>query len=178
MKDPTTPESNGAFPVEDTSELRVRASDHIKAAGPEGAAELATALFEKFLSGNAPPPPPPPVDIKPRVNNWWIRLAVGAVITSASAFAAYQVTEARSVSNQDSIKRHESLPSHPAAQEEFRLIKVDISKIAGEVGKIENISKGIDTLKREAQTHEKTRLEEKVKALERENRRLERGVTR
>ena len=176
MKDPTTPDSNGAFPVEDTAELRVRASDHIKAAGPEGVAELATALFEKFLSGNAPPPPPqPPADIKPRVSQWWVRAAVGAVITAASAFTAYQVTVAKSVSNEEAIKRHENLPSHPAAQEEFRLIKVDISKIATEVGKIEDISKGIDTLKREAQTHEKTRLEEKVKALERENRRLERG---
>ena len=161
--------TNGeSFPRAETDELRQRASAH--GSSDETTQELVAAIFEHF----AKPPPPPPADIKPRVSNWWIRAAVGAVITAASGFTAYQITEARSVSNQKAIQAHEDLPIHPAAGEEVRLIQVDIGKIKTEVDKIDAVAAGVESLKKEAQTDKQTRLEEKVKSLERENRRLAR----
>lgn len=179
VEDPVVAKDSGnhhSYPQVDTPELSIGAFASATATESGAAEAFIDAVAERIWNkGGGSGDGSGPADIKIDRSKWWVRAAVGVAITAASALAAYQVTEARSVSNKKAIDSHEKLPSHPAAAEEVRLIKSDIKDIKTEVNKIEEIAQGVQSLKQEAQTSEKTRLQEKVKALERENRRLERA---
>ena len=126
------------------------------------------------------PPPHGNIDIKKfRNGNWVVQIIVGLVIAGAGAFAAYKATEERSVGNQEAIKGHEALPMHKEAGARIEKIEREVTGTMQTVQIIEDqvrvIAGGIDQLKAEAQTDKQKRLEEKLKALERENRRLNGG---
>lgn len=127
---------------------------------------------------------PPPIDLKKfRRGNWWVQLLMLIGVAASGTFAAYKATEARSVHNEKAIEAHKAQPMHPEAAKRLIRVETDIAQtktaLGGEDGKggikadVKQIANGIEQLKIEARTEKQKRLEEKVKALERENRRLE-----
>ena len=183
------PESIPATIFDDTGPIRSGLAATVEASeGNPTAHAIATAL-SAIMRAEAPTPPPPPPSAPPinlgRRPNWMIKAIAAVIALGGASFAAYKITEARSVTNQEAIKDHSQLPAHPKAAEEMRLIHVRIGTVQKELsgedgrggikGDIKEIAKGVKSLRQEAQTHEKTRLQEKVKALERANRLLERG---
>ena len=129
-------------------------------------------------------PGAPPIDIRKfRKGNWFAQGAIGVLIAGVTAFASYKVTEARSVSNAKAIEVHSAEPMHAETAKRMNRIEVEVEGakrvLGGTDGKggikadVAAIAEGVRGLKKEAQTERQRRLEETVKAQEREIRRLE-----
>ena len=173
-----------AMPFEDTGPLRHELASASAPLGlaPEGSAPTAHAIAGALveLMGQAPPPPPgsPPIDLKRLAKRNWIANAmIAIVVAGAGAFAAYKATESRSIDNRAKVGENaNSIDDNRKAIVEVTA-SVDSIGVKVDKGRTEQATliRGVESLKREAQTDKQTRLEEKVKELERENRRLERG---
>lgn len=122
-----------------------------------------------------------PIDLKKfSKKNWLANTIIALIVAGSGAFAAYKATEARSKDNAEAVQENEQ------AIEEIDKELGDVKDSVDDIGekldegfKVQvKLVEGIDQLKKEAQTEKQIRLEEKVKQLERENRRLERGRNR
>lgn len=114
----------------------------------------------------------------------WLAALMALLFGSGGMVGSYYALKAQAASNTEKVEQVEAAAkaTEPVIEkntDDIRLIKVDVSNINKSVGEMKTqqtaIVNGINTLKKEAQTEKQTRLEEKVKALERENRRLERN---
>lgn len=159
-------------PSEDTGPIRagiLAATRDTGEAGPAGPTthEIAATMVDLMKKGGGGDGP---IDIKRfRMSNWLVNFVIAVVVAVSGAFAAYRATEFRSKKNETEVSKNKAAIVEVKSSIDLVGLKVD-NTIAGQ----RELIIGIDQLKKEAQTDKQKRLEDRVRQLQRDNRRLER----
>lgn len=126
---------------------------------------------------------PPELTLREIKKHKWLAAVLSLIFGSGGMVGTFYALKAQSDNNTAQVKEMQEAakavePRITKNTDDIRLIKVDITDIGKNVGKMRTeqqaLVTGVNTLKQEAQTAKQTRLEEKVKELERKNRQLER----